>query len=94
MSSDGEDPAESEHRSADGSAQVEGDDAMLEEPDENGGAEPYDSSEDLAYAAGCAALSFAVYFKTLYPHVPGGDSGELIAAAYQLGVAHPPGYPL
>jgi len=64
---------------------------MREEPDENG---PYDSSEDLAYAAGCAALSFAVYFKTLYPHVPGGDSGELIASAYQLGVAHPPGYPL
>ncbi|XP_063295510.1 protein O-mannosyl-transferase TMEM260 [Pelobates fuscus] len=36
----------------------------------------------------------AVYFKTLHPSVPGGDSGELITAAYELGVAHPPGYPL
>ncbi|KAJ1481641.1 hypothetical protein T484DRAFT_1806647, partial [Baffinella frigidus] len=90
-----------EHRSgSDESAQSEGEDARRENPDENGDAEsvperaPYDSSEDLAYAVGCAALSFAVYFKTLYPHVPGGDSGELIASAFQLGVAHPPGYPL
>ncbi|XP_071971849.1 protein O-mannosyl-transferase TMEM260 [Engystomops pustulosus] len=37
---------------------------------------------------------FAVYVKTLHPSVPGGDSGELITAAYELGVAHPPGYPL
>ncbi|KAM8921271.1 protein O-mannosyl-transferase TMEM260 [Pelodytes ibericus] len=36
----------------------------------------------------------AVYLKTLHPSVPGGDSGELITAAYELGVAHPPGYPL
>ncbi|KAM4690509.1 protein O-mannosyl-transferase TMEM260 [Rhinophrynus dorsalis] len=36
----------------------------------------------------------AVYIKTLHPSVPGGDSGELITAAYELGVAHPPGYPL
>ncbi|XP_068110482.1 protein O-mannosyl-transferase TMEM260 isoform X2 [Hyperolius riggenbachi] len=37
---------------------------------------------------------FGVYIKTLHPSVPGGDSGELITAAYELGVAHPPGYPL
>ncbi|XP_069807229.1 protein O-mannosyl-transferase TMEM260 [Dendropsophus ebraccatus] len=37
---------------------------------------------------------FAVYIKTLHPSIPGGDSGELITAAYELGVAHPPGYPL
>ncbi|XP_069589052.1 protein O-mannosyl-transferase TMEM260 isoform X1 [Ranitomeya imitator] len=37
---------------------------------------------------------FAVYIKTLHPSLPGGDSGELITAAYELGVAHPPGYPL
>jgi len=67
-SRNGEDPAEPEHRSADGSTQAAEEEAMLAEPDENGGVEPYDSSEDLA----CAALSFAVYFKTLYPHVPGG----------------------
>ncbi|KAM4662867.1 protein O-mannosyl-transferase TMEM260 [Discoglossus pictus] len=36
----------------------------------------------------------AVYIRTLHPSVPGGDSGELITAAYELGVAHPPGYPL
>jgi hypothetical protein len=35
-----------------------------------------------------------VYVTTLYPSVPGGDSGELIVAAHRLGVAHPPGYPL
>jgi hypothetical protein len=34
------------------------------------------------------------YVRTLSPTVAGGDSGELIAAAYTLGVPHPPGYPL
>lgn len=37
---------------------------------------------------------FGVYYTTLYPSLPGGDSGELITAAHELGVAHPPGYPL
>ncbi len=36
----------------------------------------------------------AVYAATLYPSVPGGDAGELIAAAATTGVPHPPGYPL
>uniref|UniRef100_A0A8C5QPG6 Transmembrane protein 260 n=1 Tax=Leptobrachium leishanense TaxID=445787 RepID=A0A8C5QPG6_9ANUR len=36
----------------------------------------------------------AVYFTTVHPSVPGGDSGELMTAAHELGVAHPPGYPL
>ncbi|XP_031808492.1 transmembrane protein 260 isoform X1 [Sarcophilus harrisii] len=35
-----------------------------------------------------------VFILTLPPSLPGGDSGELITAAYELGVAHPPGYPL
>ncbi len=39
-------------------------------------------------------LSFAVYWITLAPTVTSEDSGELITAAYTLGVAHPPGYPL
>uniref|UniRef100_A0A6J0UBY9 Protein O-mannosyl-transferase TMEM260 isoform X1 n=1 Tax=Pogona vitticeps TaxID=103695 RepID=A0A6J0UBY9_9SAUR len=43
-----------------------------------------------AVGAGVAAL----YVAALPPSVPGGDSGELITAAYELGVAHPPGYPL
>ena len=41
-----------------------------------------------------ASFSFAVYLRTLCPTVYVGDSGELTAAAYTLGIAHPPGYPL
>lgn len=36
----------------------------------------------------------ALYALTLYPDVPGGDSGELIGAVASGGVIHPPGYPL
>lgn len=39
-------------------------------------------------------LSMTLYLLTLSPTVTGEDSGELIAAAYGQGVAHPPGYPL
>lgn len=39
-------------------------------------------------------LSFLAYLITLYPAVSVGDSGELITAAYTLGIPHPPGYPL
>jgi hypothetical protein len=35
-----------------------------------------------------------IYYETLQPSVPGGDAGELITEAYQLGLPHPPGYPL
>mmetsp|Transcript_9016 Transcript_9016/g.18003 ORF Transcript_9016/g.18003 Transcript_9016/m.18003 type:complete len:791 (-) Transcript_9016:130-2502(-) len=35
-----------------------------------------------------------VYVLTMYPSVPGGDSGELIVAGCTVGIAHPPGYPL
>lgn len=38
-------------------------------------------------------FSFLVYLKTLAPTITGGDSGELITAAYTLGIPHPPGYP-
>ena len=38
--------------------------------------------------------SLAVYLATLAPTVTSEDSGEFICAAYQWGVAHPPGYPL
>ena len=30
----------------------------------------------------------------MYPGLPGGDSGELMATAKDFGVSHPPGYPL
>jgi hypothetical protein len=36
----------------------------------------------------------ALYAATAAPTVTGEDSGELITAAHQLAVAHPPGYPL
>ena len=39
-------------------------------------------------------LAFLLYLITACPTVYFGDSGELIAAAESLGVAHPPGYPL
>ena len=39
-------------------------------------------------------VSLFFYLHTLCPSVYVGDSGELIAATYSLGIAHPPGYPL
>uniref|UniRef100_A0A1A7XTJ3 Chromosome 14 open reading frame 101 n=2 Tax=Iconisemion striatum TaxID=60296 RepID=A0A1A7XTJ3_9TELE len=36
----------------------------------------------------------ALYVPCVQKTVPGGDSGELITTACELGVAHPPGYPL
>lgn len=41
-----------------------------------------------------ASLALAVYLATMPPGVTGEDSGELIAAAWTLGIPHPPGYPL
>ena len=48
----------------------------------------------ISLSLGFGFFAFVIYALTLYPSVPGGDSGELIAAAHTLGVAHPPGYPL
>jgi hypothetical protein len=36
-------------------------------------------------------LQLIAYVTTLPPSITGGDSGELLAVACQLGVAHPPG---
>ena len=46
-------------------------------------------------AAGVAALiALLIYLRTLAPTITGDDSGEFVAAAYTLGICHPPGYPL
>ncbi|XP_057586483.1 transmembrane protein 260 isoform X4 [Hippopotamus amphibius kiboko] len=51
-------------------------------------------SQGLCGGVAVFAAVAAVFTLTLPPSVPGGDSGELITAAHELGVAHPPGYPL
>lgn len=43
---------------------------------------------------GLVLIFFALYFATLAPDVLPADSGELQVVAAQLGVAHPPGFPL
>jgi hypothetical protein len=40
------------------------------------------------------ATCVLVYGSTMSRTISGGDAGELAVAACQLGVAHPPGYPL
>jgi len=49
---------------------------------------------DILVSAFIFIFTQVVYFLTLAPSVFFGDSGELTAAAYNLGIAHPPGYPL
>jgi len=49
---------------------------------------------DVAAAILTAAIALGVYIYTLAPSVTMEDSGELITAAAQFGVPHPPGYPL
>ncbi|HRK33650.1 MAG TPA: DUF2723 domain-containing protein, partial [Candidatus Hydrogenedentes bacterium] len=47
------------------------------------------------FLAACTALTaLVVYVMTLGPTITGEDSGELVTAAYTLGIAHPPGYPI
>ena len=41
-----------------------------------------------------ALVAFSVYLLTLMPEVGAGDAAELSLQAYQLGVTHPPGYPV
>src|SRR3990172_6909542 len=49
---------------------------------------------DLIPALGIFGSTLIVYILTLSRSVYFGDSGELIAVARTLGIAHPPGYPL
>jgi len=41
-----------------------------------------------------AGATLAIFARTLAPTVTAEDSGELITAAYEFGIPHPPGYPL
>src|SRR5262245_32106797 len=52
------------------------------------------SQTELLCASAVFVVALAVYSWTLAPTVTPTDSGELILAAYGLGVAHPPGVPL
>jgi tetratricopeptide (TPR) repeat protein len=52
------------------------------------------SRNDRAAAGATTLLSFLVYGYTAAPSVSVEDTGELIAAAYVLGIPHPTGYPL
>jgi hypothetical protein len=49
---------------------------------------------EAAASVAAAAAVFGLLRPLTQPSVPGGDSGELLAEACQLGIAHPPGYPL
>jgi len=50
--------------------------------------------QDILIASLCFVITLVAYMKTIHPSLPGGDSGELITAAHEFGVGHPPGYPL
>src|SRR3954454_3985270 len=52
------------------------------------------SQAELLCAGSVFLVALLVYTWTLAPTVTLTDSGELIVAAYGLGVAHPPGFPL
>src|SRR6478672_2753597 len=61
---------------------------------EANGARPFSSQAELVCAGVVFLVALVVYSCTLAPTVTLTDSGELIVAAYGLGVAHPPGTPL
>jgi hypothetical protein len=52
------------------------------------------SQAELLCGSAVFLIALVVYSWTLAPTVTLTDSGELIVAAYGLGVAHPPGFPL
>jgi hypothetical protein len=61
---------------------------------EANGAGSFLSQAELVCAGAVFLVALVVYSWTLAPTVTLTDSGELIVAAYGLGVAHPPGTPL
>src|SRR4029078_13464037 len=61
---------------------------------EPNGTTPFSSQPELLCAGAVFLVALVVHSWTLAPTVTLTDSGELIVAAYGLGVAHPPGFPL
>jgi tetratricopeptide (TPR) repeat protein len=61
---------------------------------EGNGTRPFSSRTELVCAGAVFLAALVIYSWTLAPTVTLTDSGELILAAYGLGVAHPPGTPL
>ena len=61
---------------------------------EANGARSFSSQAELLCAGAVFLVALVVYSWTLAPTVTLTDGGELIVAAYGLGVAHPPGTPL
>src|SRR4029078_11795569 len=61
---------------------------------EPNGTTPFSSQPELLCAGAVFLVGLIVYSWTLAPTVTLTDSGELIVAAYGLGVAPPPGFPL
>ena len=45
-------------------------------------------------AAFIFSLSCVIYYLTMFPGLPMGDSGEFMVTGIDFGVAHPPGYPI
>src|SRR5213592_1001034 len=68
--------------------------AMRKPVHEANGAGSFLSRAELVCAGAVFLVALVVYSWTLAPTVTLTDSGELILAAYGLGVAHPPGFPL
>lgn len=61
----------------------------------SGATKPSLSEHSLSiYALAIGALFAVLYYLTMYTSVGPGDSGEVMTAAYNFSVAHPPGFPL
>ncbi|KAL3874363.1 hypothetical protein ACJMK2_037389 [Sinanodonta woodiana] len=56
--------------------------------------DPVGGISDFYVCCSIGGMAMVIYTYTTFPGLPGGDSGELITAAHELGVSHPPGYPL
>jgi len=52
------------------------------------------SKKDIIYPIILFLTAVIIFLNTTAPDVTTGDSGELLASAYSLGIGHPPGYPL